>query len=69
MTGAYLRVQRNGKWQSIEVEHLTDQEREIVLKDDARLMKWLHVVCNKLAETEELFSGLVEDGILSREEL
>ena len=37
MTGAYLRVKRE-KWENIEVEHLTDEERQEILKDDPRLM-------------------------------
>ena len=28
MTGAYLRVKRNNKWENIEVEYLTNKERE-----------------------------------------
>ena len=61
MTGAYLRVKRNGKWENIEVEHLTDQERETILKDDDRLMQWLHIVCHKLSEIQ---TELEEEGIL-----
>jgi len=26
MTGAYVRIERSGKWQSVEIEHLTDKE-------------------------------------------
>lgn len=64
MTGAYLRVKRAEKWENIEVEHLTDEERETILKDDPRLMAWLHLVCGKLAEAESILQGLVDDGIL-----
>jgi len=66
MTGAFLRIQRKGKWQNIEVEHLTDEERENTLKDDPRLMKWLHLTCNKLAENEKIFEELAKEGILQR---
>jgi hypothetical protein len=52
MTGAYLRVQRDGRWQNIEVEHLTNSEREELLKDE-NLMNWLHCVCNALAQIEK----------------
>lgn len=68
MTGAYLRVERNGEWKNIEVEHLTDKEREKILKDDKRLVNWLHIVCNRLSETEKLFSELEKEGILGRTE-
>ena len=68
MTGAYLRVKRNGKWQNSEVEYLTDAEREEILKDDPRLMKWMHLACKKLVEADKLFKELEEDGILTRAE-
>ena len=64
MTGAYLRVQRKDKWENIEVEHLTNQERELYLYEDKRLMQWLHIVYNKLHEIQPLLDGLKEDGIL-----
>ena len=66
MTGAYLRVKRNGEWLAVEVEHLTDDEREAILKDDPRLMKWLNLVCNSLVEAETLFKELENEGILQR---
>ena len=65
MTGAYLRVQRKDKWENIEVEHLTNQERELYLYGDKRLMQWLHLVCNKLHEIQPLLDELKEDGILA----
>jgi len=67
MTGAYLRVKRNDKWENIEVEHLTDEERESILKDDARLMQWLHIVCNKLVSVDSLLKDLEKDGIIKSE--
>jgi len=29
MTGAYVRIKRDGKWQSIEIEELTEDELDI----------------------------------------
>ena len=54
MTGAYLRVNRNGKWENIEVEHLTDKEREelFTLKDKGEMLAWLNMVCLHLASIE-----------------
>ena len=52
MTGAYIRVKRNGKWENIEVEYLTDTEREDILSKDDRLIHWLHLVCNTLKSVE-----------------
>ena len=28
MTGAYVRIQRDGKWQAVEIDQLTDAELE-----------------------------------------
>lgn len=67
MTGEYLSVKRDGKWDDIEVEHLTDEERETILKDDTRLMKWFHVVCKSLVDAEDILEELVKDGIISKE--
>jgi len=66
MTGAYLRVKRNDKWENIEVEYLTNEERESILKDDDRLMQWLHLVCNKLTSVDTLLKDLEKDGIIAR---
>ncbi len=54
MTGAYLRVNRGSGFENIEVEHLTDFEREQAFKNrtHSEVMRWLHMVCNKLAEVE-----------------
>ena len=66
MTGAYLRVKRDGKWENIEVEHLTDEERELTLKDDDRLMNWLHLTCHELIKIETLLKDLEKDGIIGK---
>lgn len=66
MTGAFLRVQRDGKWMNLEVEHLTDEERQEKLGSDPRLIQWLNLVCATLAQAEGILDRLVEDGILSR---
>ena len=60
MTGAYLRIEREGKWENIEVEYLTDQERQEIFigkevsteKNEPRLLQWLNLVCNKLASLD-----------------
>ena len=68
MTGAYLRIQRNEKWLSIEIEHLTNAERRKYLKDDLNLLQWLNIVCEELAKAEELLDALVEVGLLIKED-
>lgn len=64
MTGGYLKVERNGKWENIEVEHLTDEEREKILSKDDRLIQWLNLVCNKIVEVELLLKDLEKDGVI-----
>ena len=66
MTGAFLRVNRDGKLENVEIEHLTDEERERMLANDPRLLAWLHLVCHELAQAEELFQFLEADGVLQR---
>lgn len=55
MTKAFLRVQRNGEWMNLEVEYLTDEERNNIFskKTGPELMCWLNLVCNILAEQSE----------------
>ena len=69
MTGAYFRVQREGKWENIEVEHLTDEERaELFMgKDEAFIMGTLHLMSHRLVETENLLNDLAEEGILEKQ--
>ena len=54
MTGTYLRIKRDDKWQNLEIEYLTDSEREEFMKDDSRLLYWLNMVCNTLVAVEDI---------------
>ena len=49
MTGAYLRIQREGKWQNVEIEYLTDGERLELFKESSteELLKWLNFMCKQ----------------------
>ena len=49
MTGAYLRVKRKGKWQNVEIEYMTDSEREELFKEAGteEVLKWLNFMCNQ----------------------
>ena len=49
MTGAYLRIKRKGKWQNVEIEYLSDKERQELFKDapPEDILKWLNFMCNQ----------------------
>ena len=49
MTNAYVRVKRADKWENVEIEYLTDGEREEIFKDadSEELLKWLNFMCNQ----------------------
>jgi hypothetical protein len=66
MTGAYLRAKRNGKWDNVEVEHLTEEEliAKFITRPPEELVNWMSMLCAKLRQIEPVLNGLVEDGIL-----
>ena len=66
MTGAYLRAIRNGKWDNVEVEHLTDEELrdKFSTRPPEELVNWISMLCAKIRQIEPVFKGLVKDGIL-----
>ena len=68
MTGAYLRVKRDGEYKPIEIEYLTDAERALKFhgKEADEVLPWLHLLCRKIAEIEPLLTELEKDGILER---
>ena len=55
MTGAFLRVEREGKWENIEVEYLTEDELNEIIgsRSKAEIIDWLSLTCSmlRLAET------------------
>ena len=54
MTGAYIRVEREGKFLNVEVEYLTDEERIelFTARPPEQLVNWLNLVCNVLEEVQ-----------------
>jgi len=70
MTGVYVRVKRNGKWENIEFELLTDKEMEefVAVKKALKRDGWRWAMCfaKYLRDNvKPLMDGLVEDGILA----
>ena len=63
MTGAYLRVKRNDKYEAIEVEHLTDQEREELFIDRTpeELIRWLNLLCKELSNIDNDLKQLAKN--------
>lgn len=47
MTGIYFRVEREGKYKSVEIEELTEEERKSFLKDFEKdaLIKTIDLLC------------------------
>ena len=59
MTGAYLRVLRDGKWQALEVEYLTDTERNEIFsnKQHDELVRWINILCDNIKLLPEEILG------------
>lgn len=52
MTGIYFRVERNGKWENIELENLTSEERKLSLErfDREALIRTINILCEYFNE-------------------
>ena len=71
MTGIYVRVKRNGKFENVEFELLTDKEMEefVAIKRALKLDGWGWVVtfAKYLRDNvKPLMDGLVRDGIIEK---
>ena len=69
MTGTYVRVKRNSKWQNIEFELLTDKEMDefIELKREQKIdgWCWTKFYARYLRDNiKPLIDGLAKDGII-----
>lgn len=55
MTGAYLRVRRDGSMQNILVEDLTDEEREHIFSDKptGELVRWINLLSNTIVKEKQ----------------
>lgn len=69
MTGAYVRIQRNGKWENVEIDQLTDFELAEFAKSQPVEKGWAWTIWlagwirNNVKQTQ-----YVEDEIETREE-
>lgn len=54
MTGAYVRVERDGKFENIEVEYLTEEELELFFKDKDKeeILNWFYFTLRYIRNIE-----------------
>jgi len=66
MTGAYVRVKREGGWENVEFELLTDEEMKEFSKSQPKDgWLWAIFLAKYLRDNiKPLIDGLVEDGII-----
>lgn len=58
MTGIYLRVKRDGRFINIEVEHMTDGEREATfLNKPLKMLMFFNAVCAAYCDVEKNLKG------------
>lgn len=50
MTGAYLRVKRNDKYENVEIEYLTDEEIDKIFgkAENEEMRRWIKFLVNQL---------------------
>lgn len=62
MTGIYFSVLRNGKWENVEVEHLTKEERRRVFLHESteRIFLVVDRLCEIVADVDGALSGQKE---------
>ena len=55
MSGAYMRIQRDGKWTKLEVERMTPEERMNAFKGctNEELIRWIDILCGTVVQAEE----------------
>ena len=59
MTGAYLFSKRKGKRVPLEVEFLTDEERNETFKDrkPEELISWINMLCKNIVDVDEFLKS------------
>lgn len=64
MTGIYFRVRRDDKWVNLEIEHMTDEERDSGLAtfDRFALLRTIHMLCANLSSVGANKPGELQNG-------
>jgi hypothetical protein len=67
MTGIYFRVERGDTWEAVELENLTNEERETLLSDRPKeyVLALLHATCAHIQRLIPMLDDLVQDGIIA----
>lgn len=68
-TGAYIRVRRNQKWESVLVERLTPEELRAIFehRHPTELLSWIGLLCQTLRKAQAMLEraaaeSFAEDG-------
>ena len=63
ITGAFLKVERDGKWENVEVENLTEEELNDIIgvRSNEEIMNWMHLMCSALRLADAAFAKRDKD--------
>jgi hypothetical protein len=62
-TGAFIRVERGGRWENVEVERLTPDElaAQFGHRTAAELVNWIAMLCNALRQAEDTLDRIAAE--------
>jgi len=62
-TGAFIRVERGGRWENVEVERLTTDElkSQFEHRTAAELVNWIEMLCSALRRAEDTLDRIAAE--------